>query len=201
MECISLERKYTSTILVSLLVSLDPACALTHSFFTNRALLLQKSLQPAHPPPHLHAPAWLLVNKQQLHSSDHFLADGVQQGIADVDAEAQQEFDDFQVLVLDGNQERRAAEWVDAVDVDLEIDFCLLKDKGFFLYLLWDLRISVIRRQTIQRLLCVNTSRHSDLTELLRVYGVQLGERTGTNRHCGTNKQLVSGNILCLQKL
>lgn len=50
----------------------------------------------------------------------------MQQGIADVDTEAQQELNDFQVLVLDGNQQSRAAQRVDAVDVDLEVDFCLL---------------------------------------------------------------------------
>lgn len=50
----------------------------------------------------------------------------MQQGIADVDAEAQQELNDFQVLVLDGNQQSRAAQRVDAVDVDLEVDLCLL---------------------------------------------------------------------------
>lgn len=64
--------------------------------------------------------------QQQLHSSDHFLADRVQQGIADVDVEAQQELNDFQVLVLDGNQQSCAAQRVDAVDVDLEVDLCLL---------------------------------------------------------------------------
>lgn len=50
----------------------------------------------------------------------------MQQCIAHVDAEAQQEFDDFQVLVLNGNQQSRAAEGVNAVDVDLEVDLCLL---------------------------------------------------------------------------
>lgn len=68
--------------------------------------------------------------QQQLHSSHHFLANCVQQGIADVNAEAQQELNDFEVLVLDGNQESRAAERVDAVDVDLEVDLCLLTNKG-----------------------------------------------------------------------
>ena len=50
----------------------------------------------------------------------------MQQGIADVDVEAQQELNDFQVLVLNGNQQSCAAERVDAVDVDLEVDLCLL---------------------------------------------------------------------------
>lgn len=50
----------------------------------------------------------------------------MQQGIADVDVEAQQEFNDFQVLVLNGNQQSCAAEGVDAVDVDLEVDLCFL---------------------------------------------------------------------------
>lgn len=68
--------------------------------------------------------------EQQLHSSHHFLADCVQQGIADVDAEAQQEFNDFQVLVFNGNQQSRASERVDAVDVDLEVDLCFLTRYG-----------------------------------------------------------------------
>lgn len=50
----------------------------------------------------------------------------MQQGIANVDVEAQQELSDFQVLVLNGNQKGCAAERVDAVDVDLEVDLCLL---------------------------------------------------------------------------
>lgn len=50
----------------------------------------------------------------------------MQQGIADVDVEAQQEFNDLKVLILDGNQQSRASKRVDAVDVDLEIDLCLL---------------------------------------------------------------------------
>ena len=50
----------------------------------------------------------------------------MQQGIADIDVEAQQEFDDFQVLIFNSNQQSRAAEWVDTVDVDFEVDLCLL---------------------------------------------------------------------------
>ena len=50
----------------------------------------------------------------------------MQQCIAHVDVKAQQEFDDFQVLVLNANQQSGAAERVDAVDVDLEVDLCLL---------------------------------------------------------------------------
>ena len=64
--------------------------------------------------------------QQQLHSSHHFFADGVQQSVANVHTEAQQEFDDFEVLVLNGDKQGRAAEGVDAVDVDLEVDLCLL---------------------------------------------------------------------------
>lgn len=64
--------------------------------------------------------------QQQLHSAHHFLADRMQQGITDIDAEAQQQFNDFQVLVLNGNQQRCAAQRVDAVDVDLEVDLCFL---------------------------------------------------------------------------
>lgn len=64
--------------------------------------------------------------QQQLHSSHHFLADRVQKGIADVDAETQQELNDFQILILDGDEQGRAAEGVDAVDVDLKVDLCLL---------------------------------------------------------------------------
>ena len=60
----------------------------------------------------------------------------MQQGIADVDVEAQQQLDDLQVLVLDGDQQGRAAEGVDTVDVDLEVDLRLLTnekswDQGF----------------------------------------------------------------------
>lgn len=50
----------------------------------------------------------------------------MQQGVANIHVEAQQEFDDFQVLVLNGNQQSCAAERVDAVDVDLEVDLSLL---------------------------------------------------------------------------
>lgn len=96
----------------------------------NKALLIWNSFSSHQSPPHLHAATWLLVIQQQLHSSHHLLADRVQQGIADVDVEAQQEFNDFQVLVLNSNQQGRAAERVDAVDVDLEVDLCLLTKWG-----------------------------------------------------------------------
>lgn len=65
--------------------------------------------------------------EQQLHSSHHLLADGVQKGIADVDAETQQEFDELQILVLDGDEQGRAAEGIDAVDVDLKVNLGLLR--------------------------------------------------------------------------
>lgn len=65
--------------------------------------------------------------EQQLHSSHHLLSDGVQKGVADIDAEAQQEFDDLQILVLDADEQGRAAEGVDAVDVDLEVNLRLLR--------------------------------------------------------------------------
>ncbi|TNN63512.1 hypothetical protein EYF80_026254 [Liparis tanakae] len=98
---------------------------------SSRELLVWSSrLLP--PPPHLHAATGLLVIEQQLHRSHHFLPDGVQQGVAHVDAEAQQELDDLQVLVLDGDQQGGAAQRVDAVDVDLEVDLGLLRKKiGF----------------------------------------------------------------------
>lgn len=64
--------------------------------------------------------------QQQLHGSHHLLANGVQKGVADVHAEAQQELDDLQILVLNGDEQSRAAEWVDAVDVDLKVDLRLL---------------------------------------------------------------------------
>lgn len=50
----------------------------------------------------------------------------MKQGIADVNVEAEQEFNDFQVLILYGNQQSSAAQRVDAVDVDLEVDLGLL---------------------------------------------------------------------------
>lgn len=97
---------------------------------TDNVVNMNASLPSETPPPsvapHLHTTAGFLVIQQQLHGPHHLLADGVQQGIADVDAEAQQEFDDFQVLVFDGDQQSSAAEGVDAVDVDLEVDLCFL---------------------------------------------------------------------------
>lgn len=68
--------------------------------------------------------------EQQLHGSHHLLADGVQKGVADVDAETQQEFDDLQILVLDGDEQGRAAEGVDAIDVDLKVNLCLLRKQS-----------------------------------------------------------------------
>lgn len=68
--------------------------------------------------------------EQQLHGSHHLLADGVQKGIADVDAEAQQELDDLQILVLDADEQGGAAEGVDAVDVDLKVNLRLLRTHG-----------------------------------------------------------------------
>lgn len=50
----------------------------------------------------------------------------MQKGIANVHAEAQQELDDLQVLILDADEQSRAAQRVDAVDVDLEVDLCFL---------------------------------------------------------------------------
>lgn len=68
--------------------------------------------------------------EQQLHGSHHLLADGVQKGVADVDTKTQQEFDDLQILVLDGDEQGRAAEGVDAVDVDLKVNLCLLRKQS-----------------------------------------------------------------------
>ena len=65
--------------------------------------------------------------EQQLHGAHHLLADGVQQGVAHVHVEAQHQLDDLQVLVLDGDQQRCAAQRVDAVDVDLKVDLRLLE--------------------------------------------------------------------------
>lgn len=50
----------------------------------------------------------------------------MQQGVTDIHVEAQQEFDDFQVLILNGDQQSCAAERVDAIYVDLEVDLSLL---------------------------------------------------------------------------
>ena len=79
---------------------------------------------------HLLLSSGFLVVYQQLHGAHHLLADGVQQGVAHVHVEAQHQLDDLQVLVLDGDQQRRAAQRVDAVDVDLEVDLRLLENRS-----------------------------------------------------------------------
>lgn len=65
------------------------------------------------------------VRQQQLHGAHHLLPDGVEQGVASVDAMVKQELHDLQVLVLDGDEERAAPQWVQAVHVDVVIDLCL----------------------------------------------------------------------------
>lgn len=65
--------------------------------------------------------------EQQLHGSHHLFADGVQKGVADVDGETQQELDDLQVFILDGDEQGRAAQRVNAVDVDLKVNLRLLR--------------------------------------------------------------------------
>lgn len=67
--------------------------------------------------------------QQQLHGSHHFLADSVKQGITNVDTEAQQKLNDFQILILNGNEQSSAAKGIDTVDVDLKVDLCLLNRK------------------------------------------------------------------------
>lgn len=69
--------------------------------------------------------------EQQLHGSHHLLPDGVQKGVANIDGETQQEFDDLQILVLNGDEQGRAAEGVDAVDVDLKVNLRLLKKHSY----------------------------------------------------------------------
>lgn len=51
----------------------------------------------------------------------------MQKGIADINAETQQEFNDFQVLILNVNEQSGATKGVDAVDVDFKVDLCLLE--------------------------------------------------------------------------
>lgn len=65
------------------------------------------------------------VRQQQLYGAHHLLSDGVEQGIARVDAVVKQEFHDLQVLVLNGDEERAAPQRVQAVHVDVVIDLCL----------------------------------------------------------------------------
>lgn len=68
--------------------------------------------------------------EQQLHGSHHLFPDGVQEGVAHVDGETQQELDDLQILVLDGDEQGRAAEGVDAVNVDLKVNLRLLREQS-----------------------------------------------------------------------
>lgn len=65
------------------------------------------------------------VRQQQLHGADHLLPDGVQQGVARVDAVVEKELHDLQVLVLDGDEERAAAQRVQAVNVHVVVDLRL----------------------------------------------------------------------------
>lgn len=65
------------------------------------------------------------MRQQQLHGSHHLLPDGVEQGVARVDAVVQQELHDLQVLVLDGDEERAAPQRVQAVHVDVVVDLRL----------------------------------------------------------------------------
>lgn len=136
-------------------------------------------------PSHLHAATGLLVIQQQLHGSHHLLTDGVQQGIADVDVEAQQEFNDFQVLVLDCNQQSCAAQRVDAVDVDLEVDLRLLEkdviaSQELLLYFVFKNIFDLKRDCTLTR-------------EIIEI----IASRLNIWRR-GATEQLVSNNILCL---
>lgn len=78
-------------------------------------------------PGYLLLAARLLVVEQQLHGADHLLPDGVQQRVAQVHVEAEQQVDDVQVLVLNGDEQGRAPQGVHAVDVDPEIDLSLLQ--------------------------------------------------------------------------
>ena len=56
--------------------------------------------------------------QQELHGLHVLLVDSVQQGVPNLHPVAQQQFDHLDVLVLDGDQQRRAAQRVHAVDVD-----------------------------------------------------------------------------------
>lgn len=76
---------------------------------------------------YLFLPTWLLVVEQQLHGPHHLFPDGVQQGITHVHVEVEQQLDDLQVLILDGDEQGRAPQGVDAVDVDPEVDLSLLQ--------------------------------------------------------------------------
>lgn len=74
---------------------------------------------------HLFLSARPAVGQQQLHGAHHLLPDGVQQGVARVDAVVQQELHDLQVLVLDGDEESAAAQRVQTVHVHVVVDLRL----------------------------------------------------------------------------
>lgn len=65
------------------------------------------------------------MRQQQLHGAHHLLSDGVQQGVARVDAMVQEELHDLQVLILDGDEERAAAQRVQTVHVHVVVDLRL----------------------------------------------------------------------------
>lgn len=61
----------------------------------------------------------LLPFEEQLDGFDVVLADGVQQRVRHLDAAVEEHLDQLEALVLDGDHERRPAERVRAVDVQL----------------------------------------------------------------------------------
>lgn len=67
------------------------------------------------------------VRQQQLHGTHYLLPDGVEQGVTRVDAVVKQQLHDLQVLILDGNEERAAAQWVQTVHVHVVVDLGLAK--------------------------------------------------------------------------
>lgn len=69
----------------------------------------------------------LLVVQQELHGSYHLFTDGVEQSVPDIHVEAEEQLDDLQVLILNGYEQRRAPQGIDAIDVDLEVDLRLLQ--------------------------------------------------------------------------
>ena len=82
-------------------------------------------LKHKHTHTHLLLAAGPPVRQQQLHGAHHLLPDGVEQGVARVDAVVQQQLHDLQVLVLDGDEQRAAAQRVQAVHVHVVVDLGL----------------------------------------------------------------------------
>lgn len=62
-------------------------------------------------------PVAVLVVQQHLDRLDELLADGVQQRVLRVHVVAYQQADHFQILVVDGHQQRRPAQRIDAIYV------------------------------------------------------------------------------------